>query len=234
MGQPSSRPIEIDIDTSRIGAGILALTGSGEYLKDMEPVDRYLISHLSTPVKVVCLPTGAGTEGADRIAYWAELGESHFQAFGVEAQSLRVIDRSSAMDSDMATIISEANFVYLSGGKPWYLYSTLVDSPVWQAIVDVLQNGGVVAGCSAGAMIFGKGIPGKGMFGPRTSGFGFLPHSMILPHYDEIPKALRRTFRLIAGNLDVVGIEGYTGLICTRNGCQVVGKGEVEVIRAGV
>ncbi len=234
MNQSSIQPVDVEIDTGKIGAGTLALTGSGEYLQGMEPLDRYLFGLITPPVKVVCLPTGAGTEGADRIEYWAELGETHFRRLGVEVQSLGVIDRSTAMDENMAARINDANFVYLSGGKPWYLYATLVDSPVWQAITGVLQRGGVVAGCSAGAMIFGKGIPRKGMFGPRSAGFGFLPSSMILPHYDEVPKALRRTFRLIAGSLDVVGIEGYTGLICRSDGCQVVGKGKVEVMHAGV
>lgn len=222
--------MDIEIDAARIGAGTLALTGSGEYLKDMEPVDRYLIGLLKQPVKVVCLPTGAGTEGVERIAYWAALGENHFRSLGVEVHSLGVVDRPSAMDEDLAAQIRSANFVYLSGGKPWYLFAALADTPVWQAITGVLQNGGVVAGCSAGAMIFGKGIPGKGMFGPRTAGFGYLPNHMILPHYDEVPKALRRSFRLIAGKLDVVGIEGYTALVCRRDGCFVVGKGKVEVI----
>jgi cyanophycinase len=234
MNQPSIQTIDIEIDAGSIGAGTLALTGSGEYLADMQPLDRYLIGLLEQPVKVVCLPTGAGTEGAERIAYWADLGESHFRRLGVEVHSLGVIDRATAMDENMAAQVASANFVYLSGGKPWYLYATLADTPVWNAITGVLQRGAVVAGCSAGAMIFGKGIPGKGMFGARTAGFGFLPNSMILPHYDEVPKALRRSFRLIAGSLDVVGIEGYTGLICRRDGCQVVGKGKVEVIRAGV
>ena len=46
---------------------MLALVGSGEYLPPMDPVDRILLSRLPGPPRVVCLPTAAGTEGAERI-----------------------------------------------------------------------------------------------------------------------------------------------------------------------
>ena len=34
---------------------MLALVGSGEYLPPMEPVDRFLLSRLEDPLRVVCL-----------------------------------------------------------------------------------------------------------------------------------------------------------------------------------
>ena len=42
---------------------MLALVGSGEYLPGVDPIDRYLLSQLKDPPRVVCLPTAAGTEG---------------------------------------------------------------------------------------------------------------------------------------------------------------------------
>ena len=50
--------------------GTLALVGSGEYLPPMESVDRCLLSRLTGPARVACLPTAAGREGAERIEYW--------------------------------------------------------------------------------------------------------------------------------------------------------------------
>ncbi len=58
--------------------GTLALVGSGEYLPPMEPVDRLLLARLGGEARVVCLPTAAATEGAERIRYWSELGVRHF------------------------------------------------------------------------------------------------------------------------------------------------------------
>ncbi len=67
---------------------MLALVGSGEYLPAMEPVDRYLIELLQPPVRVVCIPTAAGTEGEDRLRYWLDLGAAHFNHLGVEVEIL--------------------------------------------------------------------------------------------------------------------------------------------------
>ena len=71
---------------------MLALVGSGEYLPPMEPVDRLLLQRLPSPALVVCLPTAAGTEGAERIGYWARLAVEHFTRLGVSARSLPVIE----------------------------------------------------------------------------------------------------------------------------------------------
>ncbi len=145
--------------------GTLALVGSGEYLPLMEPVDRLLLARLAGEARVVCLPTAAGTEGAERIRYWSDLGVAHFAGLGARAEAVGVIDRESAHDASCVARIESANFVYLSGGKPQYLYDTLVGSPTWAAIMRVLEGGGVVAGCSAGAMICGTAF---GALGPAS------------------------------------------------------------------
>ena len=106
--------------------GTLALVGSGEYLPPMEPVDRWLLGRLEGEPRVVCLPTAAGTEGSERIAYWSRLGVEHFARLGARAEAVEVIDRASADDEGRAARIRAANFVYLSGGKPDYLFEISV------------------------------------------------------------------------------------------------------------
>jgi cyanophycinase len=204
-----------------------ALVGSGEYLPDMEPVDRDLISRLAEPPRVVCLPTAAGTEGAERIAYWSRLGVEHFNRLGARAAAVPVIDRASADDPVHAAAIAAANFVYLSGGKPDYLYQTLAGSRTWAAILGVLAGGGLLAGCSAGAMILGErffGFPGW------KPGFNFLPGATVIPHFDEIPAAMISSMRLFADkSLTVLGIDGYTALFCDGEQNEVLGRGGVTV-----
>src|SRR5947208_2833436 len=111
--------------------GTLALVGSGEYLTPMEAVDRFLLSRVQGEPRVVCLPTAAGTEGAERIGYWSRLGVEHFTRLGAQAEAVEVINRATASDETFAARIRNANFVYLSGGKPDYLFKTLADTPVW-------------------------------------------------------------------------------------------------------
>ena len=69
---------------------MIALVGSGEYLPGMDRVDRYLMDQIRGEVRVACLPTAAGTEGPERIAYWNDLGVSHFQGLGAAVQAIPV------------------------------------------------------------------------------------------------------------------------------------------------
>ena len=206
---------------------MLALVGSGEYLPPIEALDRELISRLPGPARVVCLPTAAGTEGSERIAYWSRQGVDHFTQLGVSAEAVPVIDRASADDPKLAAAIGGANLIYLSGGKPDYLYQTLAGSLAWEAIRSVLASGGLLAGCSAGAMILGEkffGFPGW------KHGFGFLPGVTILPHFDEIPQAMIRSLRALTGKATILlGIEGNTALVGSGKQYEVLGSGGVTV-----
>lgn len=210
---------------------MLALVGSGEYLPPMEGVDRDLLSRLEGPPRVVCLPTAAGREGPDRVAYWSRLGTEHFTRLKVPVESLPVIDRASANDRAIAAAVEQATFVYLSGGKPHYLYTALKSTLVWEAIRSVLSRGGLLAGCSAGAMILGEtffGFPGL------KRGFNLLPRVTVIPHYDQFPGAVIASLRVMAGRKRIVlGLEGDTALFADGGHYEVLGAGGVVIWQQG-
>ena len=207
---------------------MLALVGSGEYLEPMQAVDRYLIGSLAESARVVCLPTAAGTEGENRIAYWSDLGVEHFKRLGVDwVEAVPVIDRPSADNPALAERIRAANFVYLSGGKPDYLLRTLKGSRALEAILDVYNKGGILAGCSAGAMVMGESIPGILRW---TEAFKLFPKAVIIPHYDEMPGWLIWWARLASRRkATLYGIEGFTALLVNGRQLRVVGRGSVTV-----
>jgi cyanophycinase len=211
----------------RNGAMMLALVGSGEYLPEMEAVDRFLLKHLPSDPQVICLPTAAGKEGDERIHYWSELGMAHFRRLGAYVSALPVIDSASANNRRYTEQIAQANLIYFSGGKPEYLHQVLSGSLTWQAVKTVLGRGGVVAGCSAGAMIMGARIPGLGKWQP---GFGLVQDAVIVPHYDEIPSSFLSGIKLAAGRQSIViGIEGFTALIRDGEKYIVRGMGAVHL-----
>ena len=207
---------------------MLVLVGSGEYLPQMEPVDQVLLSELGSRPAVVCLPTAAGGEGPERIQYWSELGVNHFNRLGADARALPVITRQDAQNRDLAEQIRQAEFVYLSGGRPSYLFKVLQNSLVWQAIQDVLKRGGILTGCSAGAMVMGTKIPG---FPRAKPAFNLLPENvLIVPHFDEVPAWLVRFVRLMtSSSLRLVGIPEYTALCLRGSQGKVIGKGSIEL-----
>src|SRR5262245_28465430 len=135
--------------------GTAALVGAGEFLPTMDPVDVLLLEQLPKPARVVILPTAAAPDGPGVPERWGKMGVEHFTRLGADAESLMLLTRSDAESADLAAKIAAANFIYLSGGKPQYLLETLRQTACWHAIEDVFAAGGVVAGCSAGAMAMG-------------------------------------------------------------------------------
>lgn len=218
-----------------VASGHCCLVGAGEYLEPMAAVDRELLS--LTPAagdgrapRVICLPTAAGTEGETVVARWMSMGIEHFRGLGADAMALRVIDRTTADDIELEHVIGEADLVYVSGGKPEHLLDSLAGTPAWLGILRVLARGGVVAGCSAGAMIMGGLVPSFPNVSRRRPGFGLVPGAVVLPHYDEFFAHLGRLARFgIPDGAFLLGIDGMTGLLVGADGWRVLGERRVVV-----
>jgi len=204
---------------------MLALVGSGEYLPAMEPVDRYLLDLLGRQPRVACLPTAAGREGPERIRYWSDLGLNHFRRLGARVEAVPVTDPQSASDPTLVSRLHGVDFIYMSGGNPGYLFNTLRDSLAWQEILAVHRSGGLVAGCSAGAMVMGEYLPSL----PRSQrAFGLIQDAMIMPHLDEIPAIWLRLFRFAFTRTKILlGIEGSTALLVQTKQHTILGSGSV-------
>jgi len=206
--------------------GTLALVGSGEYLSPMEPVDKKLMERVGQSPKVVCLPTAAGNEGPRSVGYWNKLGVDHFTKLGAEVEAVEIIDHDTAQDEALVAKLRDANFIYFSGGKPDYLHNALAGTPAFEAIEGVLKAGGVVAGCSAGAMIWGE----RSTPFPWHKGFGYLPGAVILPHFDEWSGWVIDTIKIVlANNMTMLGVEGNTALVCADGAYTVSGMGGVTL-----
>jgi len=209
--------------------GTLALTGSGEYLLEMEPVDKFLLAKLGDTPKVVCLPTAAAPDGASIVGNWARMGVEHFTRLGAQAEAVNILSHKDADNPGFVDKIRAANFVYLSGGKPDYLHKTLAGTQAFAALNDVLMNGGVVAGCSAGAMIWGEKIPAFPTLVPLHDVFNYLPGSIIMPHFDEFGDRWGSALKLAMGDRTILGIDGLTALVCHGGTYSVAGKSAVTV-----
>lgn len=210
--------------------GALALVGAGEYLPPMDPVDHWLLARLPRPARVVCLPTGAGTEGEARVRYWMDLGIEHFRRLGADVEALPVVDRRSAQAARWVRRVEQADLVYLSGGKPNYLHATLADTPVLDAMLAVLDGGGVVAGCSAGAMIWGEQFRSLRTGPDWLAGFNRAPGAIIIPHFDEMPPGLLAgAWASAPDGLSLLGVDRDTALVLADERAQVVGVGGVTV-----
>ncbi|MBM3123999.1 MAG: peptidase [Chloroflexi bacterium] len=222
--------------------GLIALVGSGEYLPQMEGIDRWLLAHCGADgrkPRVACVPTAAGREGEASIARWSQMGVNHFTRLDAEVQAVPVLDRQSADSKEYALIVQNADVVYFSGGDPGYLLQTLEGSRVWKAVWTALEAGGVYAGCSAGAMIAGREFPDFRRAGLRSiKAFGLVPAKSIIPHFDAIPSIWRPLIFALLRRLKpdelALGIDENTALVGREGDVwTVMGQGQVHVFKRG-
>ena len=210
-------------------SGTIALIGSGEYLTPIQPVDKKLLEHISGEPSVVVLPTAAAPDGAGVPERWTKMGVEHFRQLGAHAEPVMLLTRADADNPALVEQIARSNFVYFSGGKPRYLLETLQGSAAWEAIVALYKIGGVVAGCSAGAMAMGAALFDFPKFWHTLPALGLAPGLVIIPHFDEIPKLMLASLKSSDQDTTVVGVDGSTALVGRQGHWTVYGRGGVTV-----
>jgi cyanophycinase-like exopeptidase len=234
--------------------GPVALVGSGEFLDVMVPVDAALLA--GRPRRAAILPTAAGLESDERVAWWLDLARGHYEAMGVEAVPVPVRNRADAGDPALAGLIEGAGLVYLSGGDPHHLASSLRGSLVWEAITRAWHGGAALAGCSAGAMALTSGAPpdlGPGgsqraapVDGPAGAtatgdsggaGLGLVGHLAVIPHFDLLERRRPGIVEWFSSwqrpGTTLVGVEEETALVSTALRWRVHGRGAVWVFGSG-
>lgn len=126
--------------------GTIVLQGGGPFTLH-DDLDRRLLTDARAE-RVVVLPTADAFERPEVLVAaamsWAE-------RLGVQVEALMVMSRPEAMDDGAAAVVRASRAVWLVGDNPIHLRSVVKDTPIWEALHDVLRAGGVVVGCGASA-----------------------------------------------------------------------------------
>ena len=219
--------------------GPVALVGAGEFLPVMSAIDADLLASTGRArPRVAILPTASYPDGEDVFQRWSTMGIDHFSSLGAEVEPVLVRDRSEADDPGSAQAVGEADLIYLSGGKPSYLLSSLRGSAVGRALVEAHGRGAVLAGCSAGAMaLAGRSFDFRVRISPWplrwSDGLGLAGGGVsVVPHYDAWPEPFSALIALQAPRgCTVLGIDEETAVIGRDGAWQLHGKARVTVWR---
>lgn len=207
------------------GIGPLGLVGGAEWSDGCREFDAALLAS-SGVTEVAVLPTAAAYEHPERAV---ETATRYFDGLGAKVRAVMVLNRRDAESEEYARVVRQAGFVYLGGGSPLHLRSVLKDSAVWSALSEAWQEGAVVVGSSAGAMVLGDPMidPRGGAF---TLGLGLVANLAVLPHYDpDSVDHLRRTLALAPSGAAVVGIPEQTALVLEDGAWRRAGAGQVAI-----
>ena len=216
----------------------LALFGSGEFTDAVDNIDEYLISKFK-PKNIAVLPTAAGQESD--VAKWTDMAKSHYSKFNLPVIAVSVLNKDQANDQEFVDLLSEVDWIFFSGGSPGYLLETMQGSKVWEATMQRVNKGALLAGSSAGAMIMGKSILSapsfKAMFTNTGTiwrdAFGLVDYT-VLPHFDHFKKYQGLITRTIGTSPKKVhsswmGIDENTAIIYEGDRRNVLGRGGVEI-----
>ena len=221
--------------------GSLALVGSGEYLPGMASFEKSLlddgIKNGKRPIYIQ-IPTAAGKETPDRLAYWKQLGKEQADRLGVDSIFLPIFTREDANNLEYATLIHNSALMYMSGGDPHYLAETLLDTPLWDAIKENWSTGATLAGCSAGAMVLSSHIPNFRLLKKTPAqGLSLLPEIRVIPHFNKffkwIPESAAKVLLHVPDNSILIGVDELTAIV-KRSGDEhwvVVGEAMVHVLK---
>ena len=216
--------------------GRVALIGSGEYLPEMQDFENSLLQSGGSDIYVQ-IPTAAGRESKARLEYWRELGKAQAERLGATQKFLPIFERKDAYRDELVKHITGAGLIYLSGGDPHYLASTLMDTPIYDAIIRNWQAGSSLAGCSAGAMVLGPDIPHFRK--PKEDGdpgFNVVSNIRTIPHFNKffrwIPETAAQRFMKAPEDICIVGIDEITAIYSDDlNTWKIHGIGKMHLLK---
>ncbi len=203
---------------------MIAITGSGEFLPSILEVDKKLLNYLDDVPYVLTFSTAAGKESDERLSYWESLAIQHFKNLNLNHKHIDARNRDDLNKDSVIEDMKKSNFVFFSGGSPNHLYDSIVDSD-FSVELQNIENRGIIAGCSAGAMIMGeKMIKGVGL--------SYLPKTIVIPHYGEnFYSWISNTVKVLnRGKFKLLCLEKDTYFIKDGDQLSVLGKQNVHII----
>ncbi len=210
---------------------ILLLEGGSEFggrLSEPDLRALELVGGLASPVAI--LPTAAAPDHNDKRA--GDNGVRWFRSLGAtNVESIPVIDSLSADDPARADRVRSARLIYMLGGFPGFLASTLAGSRVWLAALEAYAGGAALGGSSAGAMVLCPHL-----YDPQANGtvpgLNVLPNSCVLPHHNAFGRNWAPRLRQALPGVLLIGIDEQTGMLGDPAGSWTVyGAGQVTLYR---
>lgn len=188
--------------------GVIALQGGGPFEAN-DDLDRRLLTAAGAE-QVVMLPTADAFEHpGELVATAMRWGER----LGVSVEALMALARPDALDPGIAEVVRSARAVYLAGDSPMHLRSVVKDTPLFDALAEVVANGGVVAaaGQSANALCDPMTDPRGGAF---TLGLGLVTGVALVTEVESwSPERLARTVKLAAGKVPLAALPTGSALL---------------------
>ena len=138
-------------------------------------------------------------------------GVGYFSDLGANASPLMVLEAAHANDEGLLSPIDTADIIYFTGGNPAYLLDILTDSLLLTKLNDALDRGAILAGSSAGAMVFGSWM----RFKEWRQTLGIAQGVAALPHHERTDPGVvaSELAEAAPSGIVVLGIDGKSACL---------------------
>lgn len=198
--------------------GTLVLQG-GEPFVGNDDLDRRVLDGRE---RVVVLPTADAFEQPQVLLASAE---AWGERLGIAVEPLMVLTRPQA-DAAAAAVVDAADAVFLAGDSSNHLRSVLKDTVLFDAVVRVLERGGVVLAAAASASALCDPMTDR-RGGAFAIGLGVVTGLAIVTEIEIWPPDQLARARGLA-NTPLVELPTGSALVRTRNGWELVGDAVVH------
>lgn len=216
------------------GEGVLIIVGGHEDKENEAIILQEVVKHLGGGKLIVS--TVASEEPAE---YFREYHKV-FTRLGVkEIAEIYVQDRHKSLDKEKMQELEGASGVYFTGGDQLRISSQIGDTPFENHVWEIYQQGGVVAGTSAGASVMAEVMLVRGSGNESyklgdvhlAPGLGFMPNVIIDQHFAERGR-IGRLLGAVALNPRIlgIGIDEDTAILVRGKEFSVIGSGAVYIV----
>lgn len=153
-------------------------SGGNEFSSDYEEADLKALS-LRTDLNSELLVVVTAPYPTQDLAY--ETAKNYFSSLGIKTKKSKILSNEDLNSSNISEL-ENAQSIYFAGGTPSRLTKTFINTKAEDAIRAAVENGTVIMGSSAGAMLFGKTVvmPSGQDLGP---GLNLLKDQIVLAHF---------------------------------------------------
>jgi dipeptidase E len=205
--------------------GTIFLSGGGDVKQTFE-LDKKYFSLLKNNSKILYIPIAL-----EKSMLGFEACYDWFSNLISKHSENKEIDFTMLLEKDEIPNFDNYDSIYIGGGNTYKLLDYIIKNKLSYKIINYLNNGGVIYGGSAGAIIFGKDIRTVKEENDKNyinfKGLNLLDNKLIICHYQK--EMDEKIFEIVNEiGLKIIALPEESGMIVDLENNKIIKIGEIS------